>query len=282
MTGKARSRQTRDAERIVRPVSGWPTLGLGRIWRFRELLLFLAWRDIKVRYKQTVLGVLWALIQPVTKMVVFTVVFGRIAGIDSGGAPYAVFLFAGLLPWEFFAEAVSRSGNSLVAAADLMKEVPFPRGVLPLAAVAGVLADFAVSIVILAGLMLAYGVTPHVELLLLLPLTLALVLIAAGVGIVVGALNAIYRDLRYALPFLLQVWLFLTPIVYPASAVPEGLRWLVRINPMSGIIDGYRAAILGAPVDGVGFLVSLAVGLAIFLLAWGLLARTELYLSDVV
>jgi lipopolysaccharide transport system permease protein len=282
MAGGVKTGQARNAERIVRPVSGWPAFGLARIWRFRELLLFLAWRDIKVRYKQTVLGILWALIQPLTKMVVFTVVFGRIAGIDSGGAPYSVFLFAGLLPWEFFSEAVSRSGNSLVAAADLMKEVPFPRGVLPLAAVAGVLADFVVSMAILAALMVAHGIAPRAELLLVLPLTLALILIAAGVGIVVAALNAIYRDLRYALPFLLQVWLFLTPIVYPASAVPERLRWLVRINPMSGVIDGYRAVILGTPVDGVGLVVSLAVGFAIFLLAWALLARTELYLSDVV
>jgi len=269
-------------ERVIRPVHGWQAPRIGRIWAFRELLLFLAWRDIKVRYKQTVLGLLWAFIQPFTKMVVFSIVFGRIAGIDAADAPYSVFLFAGLLPWEFFSEAVSRSANSLVAAADLMKEVPFPRAVLPLAAVGGVFADFAVALLVLVGLLIGYGIPVHVGILWIVPLTAALVMVAAGVGVAAAALNALYRDLRYALPFLLQVWFFMTPVVYPAASVPQGLQWLSRLNPMAGIIDGYRVAILGGPLDSIRLLTSLGVGLAILVLAWGLLARIELHLSDVV
>jgi len=268
--------------RIVRPVDRWSVPDLAKLWHSRGLLFIVAWRDVKVRYKQTVLGVLWAFIQPFTKMVVFSIVFGRVAGIDPGGFPYPVFLFAGLLPWGFFSEAVNRSGHSLVAAATLIKEVPFPRAILPLAAVGGVLVDFVVSILILVGLMAYYGVPLRVDLLLILPLTLAMILTAVGVGMVVGALNAIYRDLKYTLPFVLQIWMFLTPVVYPSSAVPSRFEWFLRLNPMSGIIDGYRSVILGAPLDCTGLIVSIGVGLAILVLAWIFFARIELYFTDVV
>jgi lipopolysaccharide transport system permease protein len=209
-------------------------------------------------------------------------VFGRVARIDSGNIPYPVFLYAGLLPWEFFSEAVNRSGHSLVSAADLMKEVPFPRAVLPLASVGGVLVDFVISFAILIGLMLYWGVTPQPALLIVIPLTAGLILTAVGVGMAVSALNAVYRDLKYALPFVVQVWMFVTPVVYPSSAIPGRFRWLLQVNPMSGIIDGFRSVILGVPLDWVGLLVSLGVGLAILALAWVFFSRIELYLTDVV
>lgn len=269
-------------EMIICPVRRWSLPRPVEIWRFRELFFFLTWRDIKVRYKQTVLGVLWAFIQPFIKMVVFSIVFGRLADIDSGGFPYPVFLYAGLLPWEFFAEAVNRSGQSLVSGASLMKEVCFPRALLPMAAVGGVLVDFAMSFAILVGLMLYYKLSPEAGLLLVVPLTLAAILIALSVGLITSALNAIYRDFKYVLPFLVQIWMFMTPVVYPSSLVPARFQWVLQLNPMTGIIDGYRSAILGLPFDWVGLLVSLGVAFALLAVAWISFSRIELYLADVV
>lgn len=216
------------------------------LWAHRELLYFLTWRDVKVRYKQTLLGATWALLQPLLLMLIFTFAFGRLVGVKSGGLPYPLFAYAGLLPWMFFANAVTNSGNSLIGNTNLIKKVYFPRVIIPTAAVAAGLVDLGIAFLLLIVLMFYYHVGLHSSL-LLLPLLIALLtLLALGVGMWTSALNVKYRDVRYALPFLIQVWLFASPVIYP---VPAQWRWLMALNPMTGIVQGFRAAFFGQPVD---------------------------------
>src|SRR5687768_4480642 len=216
------------------------------LWAHRELLYFLTWRDVKVRYKQTLLGATWALLQPLLLMLIFTFVFGRLVGVTSGDVPYPLFAYAGLLPWMFFANALTNSGNSLIGNTNLIKKVYFPRMIIPASAVAAGLVDLGIGFLLLVVLMFYYGVGIHLSL-LLLPLLIAQVtLLALGVGMWTSALNVKYRDVRYALPFLIQVWMFASPVIYP---VPERWRWLLALNPMTGIIQGFRAAFFGQPVD---------------------------------
>src|ERR1700686_5124718 len=214
----------------IRPSKGWVALRLRDLWSYRELLYFLTWRDIKVRYKQTVLGASWAIIQPLFTMLLFTLFFGRLAGLPSDGIPYPIFAYAGLLPWTFFSNAVTNSGNSLVGSSNLITKVYFPRMIIPGAAVGAGLVDFAIAFVVLAALMIYYGIalTPS---LLALPLLLALTaLLALGVGMWTSALNVKYRDVRYALPFVIQLWMFASPIIYPASLMPQKWRWGLRFT----------------------------------------------------
>ena len=228
---------------------GWLPVNLRELWRYRELLGFLTWRDVKIRYKQTVLGFLWAFLQPFTKLVVFSLVFGKFVGITGDGYPYPVFLYAGLLPWQFFAEALTRSSQSIVASGGIVNKVYFPRLIIPLASVGGCLIDFAISFLILIGLMLYYGMAPSVSLVMVFPLVLITILAALGVGTLVSALNVAYRDFRYVVPFIVQIWMFLSPVVYSSRNIPDGWRWLLVLNPMAGIINGYRSAILDASFD---------------------------------
>lgn len=229
----------------IRPSQGWVAINLRDLWTYRELLYFLTWRDVKVRYKQTLLGALWAIIQPLFTMLIFTLFFGKLAGIESDGIPYPIFAYAGLLPWTFFANAVTNSGNSLVGSSNLITKVYFPRMIIPGAAVAAGLVDFAIAFLILGGLMLYYDIALTWNL-LALPLLVALTsLLALGVGLWTSALNVKYRDIRYALPFLIQLWMFASPIIYPASLMPEKWRWILWLNPLTGIIEGYRASLLG-------------------------------------
>jgi len=267
---------------IVRARKAFLSLGLRELWSYRELLFFFTWRDVKVRYKQAVLGVLWGLIDPFLKMVVFSIVFGRVAGLSSEGYPYPVFVFAGLLPWQFFSDAVNRSGQSVVAGAGILKKVYFPRLVLPVSAIGASLVDLSFSFLILAGIMLFYGVKPGIGILAVVPLTALTALTALSVGIFISALNAIYRDFRYILPFIIQLWFFLTPVIYSTSIFPERFRWLLALNPVTGIIDGYRHAILQRPMPGGSLLVS--VGISVFMLAIGLVVfrRMERYFADIV
>jgi len=234
--------------RIIRPPKGWWSVNWSEIWRYRELLYFLAWRDVKVRYKQTVLGVLWAFIQPFVQIVVFSVIFGRFARMDSEGLPYPVFASAGLLPWQFFSETLNRSSTSMLQSAGLVTKVYFPRLIIPIAAAGGCLVDFAVSLSILAGLMAYYGVVPGVSAVLLVPLICLTLVAALGGGILLSALTVSYRDFRYLIPLCLQVWLYMTPVVYPARVVPAGWRELLFVNPMAGLVEGYRSALLGTPL----------------------------------
>jgi lipopolysaccharide transport system permease protein len=237
--------ESRRAVRVIRPAPRWPTLGVSELWAYRELLYFLVWRDVKVRYKQTLLGAAWAIIQPLMTMVVFTVFFGRLAGIPSDGVPYPLFAFAALVPWTFFATGVAQSASSLVASSNLLRKVYFPRLLLPIESVAAGLVDVALSLTVLLGLMLAFGVLPSARIVFIVPLLALALVTAVGVGLWLSALNVRYRDVRHTLPFLTQLWLFATPIAYPTTMVPEGWRLVYGMNPMVGVVDGFRWALLG-------------------------------------
>ena len=237
---------------VIRPTKGWASLQLGDVWEFRELLFFLAWRDIKVRYKQTALGALWAILQPVLTMLIFTVFFGGLARVGSDGMPYPIFSYAGLLPWTLFAQGLGQAANSLVGASNLIKKVYFPRLIVPLASVLTGLVDFFVAFTVLVGLMVWYRVPPRVAV-IWLPLFLLLAILAAlGSGLWLAALNVEYRDVRYVVPFFVQLWLFVTPVIYPTSRLSAKLTelglpvWLSGLNPMTGVVEGFRWALLGS------------------------------------
>jgi len=234
-------------------------LRLGDLWRYRELLFFLVWRDIKVRYKQTFLGALWAILQPFLAMVIFSVFLGHLAKVPSDGLPYPVFTYAALLPWQLFVYALTESGNSLVANQQLLTKVFFPRLVIPVAAVLAGLVDFAIAFVVLIAMMIYYGVAPTAAMLLLPLFVVALVLAALGTGLLLATLNVRYRDVRYAIPFLTQFWLFATPVAYSTSLIPKGWRAVYGLNPMAGVVDGFRWALLGTRPPGPLILVSAAV-----------------------
>ena len=253
----------------IAPSRGWVPLRLSEIWNARELLLFLTWRDIKVRYKQTVLGAGWAVLQPFLTMVVFSIFFGRLARIPSDGIPYPIFAFCALLPWQLFAYALTESGNSLVANQHLITKVYFPRLIVPMAAVIAGLVDFAIAFVILLAMMVFYGTVPTPAV-LLLPFFIGLALMTAlAVGLWLSALNVQFRDVRYTIPFLTQFWFFITPVTYPSSIVPERWRALYGLNPMAGVVEGFRWALLGrAEPPGPMLLISAVV--AVFLLISGL------------
>ena len=232
------------------------------LWAYRELLYFLAWRDVKVRYKQTALGAGWAILQPVASMLVFTLFFGKLARIPTDGIPYPIFVYAGLLPWTFFANAVTASGDSLVANSNLITKVYFPRMLIPGAAVAAGLVDFAISAVVFLVMMPLYAVGIQWRMLMAAPLLALTVLVALAFGMWIAALNVKYRDVRYAVPFMIQLWMFVTPVIYPVTIVPHRWRWLLYVNPMSGIIQGYRSALLGRAFDWTGLLLASAIMLA--------------------
>ncbi len=267
---------------IIKPTRSWLSLKLRDIWQYRGLLYFLTWRDVKVRYKQTVIGFLWAIIQPFLKMVVFSVIFGSLAKMDSEGFPYPIFLYAGLLPWQFFASAVSRSGESIVASENLIKKVYFPRLVIPISSVGACLVDFAISFLILFVMMFYYNIIPTLSTFMLLPLVLSTIFTALGVGMFISALNVAYRDFRYVIPFFVQIWMFLTPVIYPVGMIPENWRWLILLNPMAGIIDAYRSAILGKPFEWGSLGISTGIAVAMFLCGLMYFRKTERYFADIV
>jgi lipopolysaccharide transport system permease protein len=230
---------------IVEPTRSWVALDLKGLWAYRELLYFLTWRDVKIRYKQTVLGVAWAVLQPLMMMIVFSLFFGRVAGISSDGLPYPLFAYGGLLPWTFFSNAITNSGNSLVGSAHLVTKVYFPRMIIPGAAVGASLVDLFISFILLVPLMFYYHtqVTLH---LLALPLFIVLAaLLALGVGMWMSAMNVKYRDIRFALPFLVQLWMFVSPVIYPSSKAPGKLQKILVLNPMTGIVEGFRSSLFG-------------------------------------
>lgn len=229
----------------IRPTKGWASLQLRALWEYRELLYFLAWRDIKVRYKQTVLGAGWAIIQPVTTMLIFTIIFGRLAKIPSDNIPYPIFCFCALLPWNYFASAFSRSSGSLVNNAHLISKVYFPRLVIPISSLLSGLLDFAIAFLFLIGMMFYYHIVPTITI-LWLPLFMLMAIAAAlGVGLWLGALDVLYRDIGYLVPFLSQIWMYATPVVYPSSLIPEKWRLLYGLNPMAGVVEGFRWALIG-------------------------------------
>jgi lipopolysaccharide transport system permease protein len=268
---------------IIRPSKGWIALNLADLWQYRELIYFLAWRDIKVRYKQTALGVAWAVIQPFFTMVVFSIVFGRLAKIPSDGVPYPIFAYCALLPWQLFAYALGQSSNSLVANQQLITKVYFPRLVIPISTILAGLVDFLVAFVVLIGMMLYYGTTPTAAV-WTLPLFLLLAVgTALGVGLWLSALNVQYRDVRYVIPFLTQFWLFATPIAYPSSLIPGAWRTLFGLNPMAGVVEGFRWALLGTGSPPRGLLgASVVVALALLLSGLYYFRRMERTFADLV
>lgn len=267
---------------IIKPSRGWRALNMKELWAYRELLWVLTVRDIKVRYKQTVLGAIWAVIQPVLAMVIFSLVFGRWAKMPSDGVPYPIFVYAGLLPWTFFSNAISNSGNSLVSSANLVTKVYFPRLMIPISSIGSALLDFAVSTVILLIMMTVYGVGWSLNLLMAPLLVVAVVFTALGIGSLLSALNVTYRDFRYVIPFLVQIWMFATPVVYPSSLVPEKWRWALFLNPMAGLIEGFRAAFLGKPFDIGALLISLAMAVVFFIAGIAYFKKRERIFADII
>ena len=268
---------------VIEPSSGWISLNLRELWEYRELLYFLTWRDIKVRYKQTVLGAAWAILQPLLTMVVFSLFFGRLAQIPSDDLPYPIWNYAALVPWQFFAHGLSQSSSSLVTSANLIRKIYFPRLVIPISAVLSGGVDFAIAFIVLLGMMVSYGTLPTGAI-VWLPLFLLLALVTAlGVGLWLTALNVQFRDVRYTVPFLVQAWMFATPIGYPSSLLDEPWRTLYGVNPMAGVVEGFRWALLGTETaPGPIVFVSAAVAVTILISGAFYFRRMEKTFADVV
>ena len=263
--------------------AGWVPLNLGEIWRYRELLYFLTWRDVVVRYKQTALGIGWAIIQPVMTMVVFSLVFGKLSSIPSDGIPYPLFSFAALVPWTFFAKGLNQSSNSLVGSANLIQKVYFPRLIIPTASVLGGVVDFVLAFVILLGMMAYYGIAPTVHIVWLPAFLLLALATALGVGLWLSALNVRFRDVRYVVPFITQFWLFATPIAYPSSLLEQPWRTIYGLNPMAGVIEGVRWALLGTNTAPGAIIAASTVAAALMLLGGAFyFRRMEKAFADIV
>jgi lipopolysaccharide transport system permease protein len=278
------SAETGRAWIVVDPPRGFAPVRLGELWAYRELLGFIAWRDVAVRYKQSALGIGWALLTPLVTVAIFTLIFGRVAGIPSDGVPYAVFCYAGLLPWLFFSQSVQRATVSMVAERNLLTKVYFPRLIVPISATLAPLVDFGIASSLLAALLVWFGVVPSAHALYAVPLCLAWTwLVAVGVGALLAALNVHYRDIGQVIPFLLQVWMYLSPVVYPTSLVPGGLRWLHAANPLAGVIDTLRFALFArGPAPGAALFVSLTISAALVAIGLACFARMERSFADVV
>lgn len=267
---------------VIRPPRKWVPVDIHELWQYRELLYFFVWRDVKIRYKQTGLGVAWAVIQPLLTMVIFSVIFGGLAKIPSDGVPYPLFALAALLPWQLFSEGMTRSTTSMVANANIMTKVYYPRLIMPIAGILSPLVDFAIAMVILILMMVYYGFMPTVNVVFLPAFVLLALATSLGVGLWLSALNVQYRDFQYTVPFLIQIWLYASPVVYSTSLVPEQYRLLYGLNPMAGVIEGFRWALLGTdPPSGV---IGLAVIVVLVLLVTGAFyfKRMEQYFADIV
>jgi lipopolysaccharide transport system permease protein len=267
----------------IRPSKGWLTLDFKELWRYRELIFFLTWRDIKVRYKQAVLGIAWAVLQPLLTMLIFTVIFGVLLQTPSQGLPYPLFALSALLPWQLFATALQRASISLVGNANLITKIYFPRLAIPLSSVMAALVDFGVSFVVLLGVMVYYGFWPGWKILWLAPMTLLTLFTALAVGLWLSALNVQYRDVQHMVPFIIQVWMYASPIVYPIQTIPEGIwRSLYGLNPMAGVIQGFRWALLGGTPPDLTMLISSGMVLALLISGLFYFRRMEKTFADLV
>jgi len=267
----------------IEPRKSWAALNLRDLWLHRELLYFLIWRDVKVRYKQTALGAGWAILQPLLTMIIFTLLFGRLAGIKSEGIPYPVFAYSGLVVWTFFANAVTNSGNSVVNSANLITKIYFPRMLIPGAAVGAGLVDVAIALTILVPLIIYYKVSVGFAVLIIPLLIVLTTLLALGTGMWLSALNVKYRDVRYAIPFLMQLWMFASPVIYPVSLLPPGWQWVLRLNPLTGIIVNFRIALFGKESFDWGSLaISVAMSVSILVYSAYSFRRVEQRFADIV
>jgi lipopolysaccharide transport system permease protein len=251
---------------VIQPGGKWNLINLKDIWAYRELLFFLTWRDVKVRYKQTLLGAAWAILQPLFMMIIFSIMFGRLGGVNTGGVPYPIFVLAALVPWTFFSNTITASGNSLVGSSHLITKVYFPRLIVPAAAMMAGLVDFMIAFMLLVIMMIYYRVPLTMQVLFLPVLVLLTALFGLGVGTWMSALNVKYRDVRFALPFLIQLWLFVSSVIIPSSSLPQKLRWALLLNPMSAIIEGYRSALFGLPFDwpALGVATAFTIGMLFY------------------
>jgi lipopolysaccharide transport system permease protein len=268
----------------LRPARGWSFGNFHDLWLYRELIFFMTWRDLKVRYKQTILGVAWAVLKPFMTMVVFSIFFGKLAGVPSDGVPYPIFSYTALLPWELFANALSIASRSLVQNSHMITKIYFPRIILPLSSILSGLVDFAIAFVILIGMMIFYKIVPTTAI-WTLPLFLLLALVTAlGIGLWLAALNVLYRDINYITPFLTQFWLFITPIAYPASLLPDKWHLIYALNPMTGVVEGFRWALLGTSQSSPGPMLVVSAVISVLLLLTGLVFfhRTERLFADMV
>lgn len=269
---------------VIKPVKGWVPLNLKDLWLYRELIYFLTWRDLKVRYKQSVLGVLWAILKPFLNMVIFAIIFGTLAKVPSDGIPYPIFSYTGLLPWGFFAAALEVSARSMLQSGGMVSKIYFPRIIVPLSSVLANLVDFLIASVILIGMMAYYQITPTINI-LWLPLFLLLAMITAiGVGLWFSALLVMYRDVNYLLPFITEIWKYISPVVYSITLIPEKWQWLYSINPMSGVIFGFRWALLGKPesIDLVSIAISSGIALIVFISGLFFFRRMERVFADMI
>jgi len=267
---------------VLEPPGRFSPLKLGELWHYRELLYILAWRDVKVRYKQALLGAAWALIQPLALMAIFTLLFSKVANVPTGDVPYPVFAFVGLVPWTLFSNGVTNSGSSLVGSQNLVTKVYFPRLVIPASAVLAWIPDFVISSVFLFVIMAIFGFMPPITVVLLPVIMVAAIFAALSVGVWLSALNVAYRDVQYVVPFLIQIWLFLTPVAYPTTSVPEGLRWITGLNPMTWVIDVSRSWLTGASFDVGIAAMSFAVTVALFVSGLYYFRRVEHFFADVI
>ena len=267
----------------ITPPTRWWALPFGELWNYRELLYFFVWRDVKVRYKQTAIGAAWAVLQPFLAMLVFTLFFGKLAHIPSEGLPYPVFSYSGLLPWMYFAASLQTATNTIVENQRVVTKVYFPRLTLPLSSVLSGLVDFGISFLMFVAMMIYYHMRPSITMLWLPAFLLLAVLTALGVGLWLSAMNAIYRDVRYVLPFLVQFWMFASPVVYPASLMPAKWRWVYGLNPMTGVIEGFRWSLAGRG-DAPGHLILVSSGVVLLVLLGGVayFQRMETTIADVV
>jgi lipopolysaccharide transport system permease protein len=280
---KTEPAQSETRKVIIRPTTGWAALNLRDLWIYRELVYFMTWRDLKVRYKQTLLGAAWAILQPFLTMVVFSIFFGNLAKVPSDGVPYPIFSYTALIPWTLFSKALQDASRSLVNSSHMITKVYFPRMILPLASVLAGIVDFLIAFVVLLGMMVFYHVVPTVNI-WTIPLFLLLALVTAtGVSLWLSALNVLYRDINYVLPFLTQFWMYITPIAYPTSMVPEKWRLLYAVNPMTGVVEGFRWALLGSgQAPGMMTVISTAVAIVLLISGMFYFKRMERLFADMV
>ena len=269
---------------LIEPMRGWVPVNLRELWQYRELLVFFIWRDLKVRYKQTVLGVVWVILQPVMTMIVMSVVFGKMARIPSEGIPYPIFAYTALLPWTFFSGGLSRAAGSMVSSANLVQKIYFPRLILPIAAVVDGIVDFLLAFIILIGMMVYYNMYPKVSMVwLLIPLLFLSMLAALGIGLWMAAFNVRYRDIRYIVPFMTQFWMYITPVVYPASLVGHSWKMVYSLNPMVGVINGFRWVLLNrGPSPGITIWISVIVSIVAVISGAMYFRRMEKTFADVI
>lgn len=269
---------------LIKPEKGWISLKLKNIWEYRELLYFLVWRDVKVRYKQTIIGMAWAIIQPLFTMVIFTIIFAKLVRVPTDGIPYPIFSYVALLPWQYFSGSINRTGGSLVSSAHLISKVYFPRLIIPISSCLSGLIDFGIAFLVLIGMMFYYGIIPTLAILTLPFLLIFAMITALSIGLWLSAMNVKYRDVGHLIPFLVQIWLFASPVAYPTSLVPEKWRMLYSLNPMAGVIEGFRWALLSksSAVSIYSLFVSIAIVLILLVGGAFYFRRMEKTFADVI